>query len=422
MNTRTTLEVVALVLLLAGSVAACSLEMEPTEAPAPTALATLELSAGPTCPPQPSPTTVRTATPVPIPTRPPDFGQYADSILRYLKISQGNEDGLRAMLTDWGALRHVTDLLRVDVDDDGAGELLMVLVDPSPGYDVNQRGDLLIVDRKGQGFDLAFSAAGESTLLDPALLEVDDLNGDGLTEVAFSSTECGAHTCLTTVHIVSSDAGKYGDLTGEGIEMSYVDPYFSDWDGDGLRELIMHGGTIGSVGAGPQRERFEVYKWDGAAYSLYERVYDYSNYLYFRVQDANQALLAGDYEKAATLYREAIDDPNLDVWMDESERVGLVAFSRYRLSLTYLLLGEVDLAQAPLNELLLEEPDSLYAQVTTVLWDTFQSTADLKAACDEVAAFAASHPETAEVLADYGYANPTFTPEEVCPLDLFQGP
>jgi hypothetical protein len=32
---------------------------------------------------------------------------------------------------------------------------------------------------------------------------------------------------------------------------------------------------------------------------------------------------------------------------------------------------------------------------------------------------AAAHPETAEVLADYGYGNPTFTVEEVCPLQLF---
>ncbi len=419
MNTRMTLELVVIILLVAGSLAGCTVEMEPTEAPAPTAGATLELSAGPTCPPQPSPTPVERLTPVPIPTRPPDFGQYADTILRYLKNSQGDEDGLRAMLTGWGALRHVTDLLRVDVDDDGAGELLMVLVEPSPEYDINQRGDLLILDRKGRGFDLAFSAAGESILLDPALLEVDDLNGDGLTEVAFSFTECGAHTCFTTVHVVTSGAGKYQDLTGDGIEMSYVVPYFSDWDGDGLQELIMHGGTIGAVGAGPQRERFEVYKWDGAAYSLSERVYDYSNYLYFRVLDANQALLGRDYEQAAMLYREAIDDPDLDVWMDESEREGLVAFSRYRLSLTYLILGKVDLAQEPLDELLLEQPDNLYTQVAGVLWDAFQRTTDLRAACDEVGAFAASHPETAEVLADYGYGNPTFTPEEVCPLDLF---
>ena len=159
--------------------------------------------------------------------------------------------------------------------------------------------------------------------------------------------------------------------------------------------------------------------WDGAAYVLSETVYDYSNYLYFRVLDANQALMGGKYEMAATLYREAIDNPSLDVWMEESEREALVAFSRYRLSLTYLVLGKVEMAQASLDELLLEQPDSLYAQVAGVLWSAFQRTANLRAACEEVGAFAASHPETAEVLTNYGYGNPTFTPEEVCPLDQF---
>ena len=406
-------------LLLAGFLAGCALEIPQAGEPTPTPLATLEASALPTPTTAPSPTPVETPISVSIPPRPPDFDQYKETIARYLRDSGGDEDGLRSMLVDWGALRHVTDLLRVDVDDDGLGELLIVLVEPSPEYGINLRGDLLVLDRKDEMFELAYSAAGDSILLDPALIEVDDLNGDGQTEMAFSFTECGAHTCFTTVHIVTSGAGNYQNLTGEGIEMSYVEPHFSDWDSDGVRELIMHGGTIGSVGAGPQRERTEVYRWDGAAYVLSETVYDYSNYLYFRILDANQALMGGKYEMAATLYREAIDNPSLDVWMEESEREGLVAFSRYRLSLTYLLLGKVELAQASLDELLLEQPDSLYAQVAQVLWDTYQRTGDLRAACEDVGTFAASHPETADVLTNYGYGNPTFTPEEVCPLDLF---
>ncbi|HUW94527.1 MAG TPA: hypothetical protein VMW58_01960 [Anaerolineae bacterium] len=420
MNIPRTLHLHLLVILLVAScLAGCALEIPQTGSPTSTPLATLEASARPTPTLEPSPTPVETPTSVSIPPRPPDFGLYRETIVRYLRDSGGDEDGLRTMLVDWGALRHVTDLLRADVDDDGLGELLIVLVEPSPEYGINVRGDLLLVESKDEVYELAYSAAGESILMDPALIEVDDLNGDGLTEMAFSFTECGAHTCFTTVHIVTSGAGNYQNLTGEGIEMSYVDPYFSDWDGDGVRELIMHGGTIGSVGAGPQRERTEVYKWDRAAYVLSETVYDYSNYLYFRVLDANQALMGGEYERAATLYREAIENPSLDVWMEDSEREALVAFSRYRLSLTYLVLGKVEMAQASLDELLLEQPDSLYAQVAGVLWSAFQRTANLRAACEEVGAFAASHPETAEVLTNYGYGNPTFTPEEVCPLDQF---
>jgi tetratricopeptide (TPR) repeat protein len=418
MSTSRTLRLVVTI-LVAASVAACTLEISPAESPTSTPLATLAAAKSATPTLGPSPTPAETPTSVSIPPRPPDFDQYMETILRFLRDSGGDEDGLRTMLVEWGALRHVTDLLRVDLDDDGLGELLMVVVDPSPEYGINVRGDLLVVDRTDEKFELAYSAAEGSILLDPALMEVDDLNGDGLTEMAFSFTECGAHTCFTTVHIVTSGAGNYQNLTGEGIAMSYVEPYFSDRDGDGLRELIMHGGTIGSVGAGPQRERTEVYTWNGGAYVLSETVYDYSNYLYFRVLDANQALMGGEYERAATLYREAIDNPSLDVWMEESEREGLVAFSRYRLSLAHLVLGEVELAQASLDELLVEQPDNLYAQVAQVFWDTYQRTANLRAACEEVGAFAAANPETAEVLTNYGYGNPTFTAEEVCPLDQF---
>jgi tetratricopeptide (TPR) repeat protein len=173
------------------------------------------------------------------------------------------------------------------------------------------------------------------------------------------------------------------------------------------------------VGAGPQRDRTEVYDWSGAEYALSETVYDYSNYLYFKALDANQALLAGEYERAAALYREAIDNPNLDVWMEESERADLAAFSRYRLIVTYLLMGEDTLAEAANEELQSAQPDNIYSQVSGVLWQTYQQEGDLLAACQEVNDFAELHPEAVEVLAGYGYSNPSFTAEDVCPQRLF---
>jgi hypothetical protein len=392
--------------LVAWAIAACQADVLDVTLPTPSPTTVVLASPTPSSTPQPTTVPPASPTPVPLPPRPDDFGEYALTIVEYLNDS-------------WGALRQVTDLLRVDVDDDGAGEILAVVVDPSPEYGINPRGDLLVIDRDGERFTVAYSASGDSILMDPALLEVGDLNGDGHTEMAFSSTSCGAHTCSLTVHVASSGTGTFEDLTGGGIDMSYAQASFTDWDGDGVPDLVMHGGTIGSVGAGPQRERTECYKWDGGSYVFSETVYDPSNYLYFKVLDANQALGDGEHERAALLYREAIDDDTLQIWMEEREREDLAAFSRYRLSLTYLLLGEVSLAQAARDELLIEQPDSVYAQVVTVLWDAYQRETNLRTACDEVGVFAALNPQVAEVLADYGYGNPTFTPEEVCPIDLF---
>ena len=390
----------------------------PTPQPSPTA--TIQAQAILTPTPEPTEVPSASPTPVPFPHRPEDFADYPAAILGYLNASQGDVDGLREGLKNWEALRDVADLLRVDVDDDRKGEYLLVIVDTSGEYGINLPGDLLVIDIEGEQYSLAYRAARDLLILDASLLEVNDINQDGHTELAFTSTSCGAHTCSTTVYILSSGTGMYDDLTGGGIEMTYADVRFSDWDGDDVPELIMYGGIIGSVGAGPQRERTEVYRWDGLTYTLSETVYDPSNYLYFKVLDANQALLEGKYERAVTLYQGAIENPDLEIWMEESEREELTAFARYRLSLTYLLLGEIGEAQLTRDELLMEQPENIYAQVVTVLWDTYLMDKDLRAACEAVGSYAAAQPETAAVLADYGYGNPTFTPKEVCPITLFQ--
>jgi hypothetical protein len=71
------------------------------------------------------------------------------------------------------------------------------------------------------------------------------------------------------------------------------------------------------------------------------------------------------------------------------------------------------------DELLTQQSEHIYAQVVRVLWDTYLLEGNLRAACEAVGSFAAAYPETAYVLADYGYGNPSFTPEEVCPITLF---
>jgi len=387
-------------------------------APQPLPTATIEPAA--ILPPTRKPTPEPSASPtlVPFPPRPEDFADYPPVIIAYLNDSRGDVDDLREMLESWGALRNVADLLRVDVDDDGSEELLLVIVDHSGENVINPAGDLLVIGIEGQEHTLCYHANWDLSITDPSILEVDDVNQDGHTELVFTSTSCGAHTCFTAVHIVASGAGRYSDLTDGGIEMSYAEVSFKDWDRDGVPELVMYGGTIGSVGAGPQRPRTEVYRWDGVAYTLSETIYDPSNYLYFKVLDANQALLDAEYERAITLYQEAINNPDLETWMEESKRGELTAFARYRLSLTYLLLGKLGEAQSARDGLLAEQPENIYAQVVTVLWNAYTIDEDLRTACEAVRGFADEHPETVEVLADYGYGNPTFTPEEVCPITL----
>jgi len=83
------------------------------------------------------------------------------------------------------------------------------------------------------------------------------------------------------------------------------------------------------------------------------------------------------------------------------------------------MMGKVGLAEEAGEELQAVQPGNIYARVATTLWDAYQAQGDLEAACQEVNDFAHLHPEAVEVLRDYGYSNPTFTAEEVCPLELF---
>ena len=48
--------------------------------------------------------------------------------------------------------------------------------------------------------------------------------------------------------------------------------------------------------------------------------------------------------------------------------------------------------------------------------NTYQQSGDPQVACKVVSVYAAVTPEVLEILADYGYANPTITAEDVCPI------
>jgi hypothetical protein len=389
---------------------------------------------------------------MPAPERPENFADYPAAILAYLNASPANRAALQGMLIEWGTMGENSDqlpeggklvlterkwgvgeirgqLLEKDVDDDGQAELLLAIWNPIPEGVAFVSGEVLIIDQVGEEYHIAYQAtAGEllyGALTFPLIVGVEDVNADDRTEVIFASFRCGAHTCGNTVYIIAWDGTDYRHLTAGFIDMSYSEIAFDDRDSDGIKELVMYGGTIGSVGAGPQRARTEIYRWDGSLYTLAETIYDPPEYLYHAVLDANAALLAGDYEEAIALYRRAIDDQTLEDWKGiisedagEKERLDLAAFSRFRLVVAYALLGDYVRARAALEEIESEQPDHVYAEVARIFWEVYEPAGDVGDACQAVTQYAQEHPETVEVMANYGYGNPSFTAEEVCPTAL----
>jgi hypothetical protein len=354
------------------------------------------------------------------PQAPDEFNVYAETILDYLNADPVHIIRLRPMLRDWGALTdRLGEVQEADVDTDGDLEWVIALAAPARAT-LNVPGDLLVIDRQDGTYSLAFQSSVEFDALQEnvAILAVKDINADGRPEIAYTSMSCGAHTCLTTVHILGWDEEAFRLLTQNEVIMPYADVKLENRDDDVALELVLHGGMIGSVGAGPQRARTEVYNWNGTYYVLSDTIHDESDFLYFKVLDANAALKAGDYTRAISLYQEAIENTDLRTWKGPEERPDLVAFSRFRLALTYLLVKDEANADAMAQALQSQQPDHVYNQVTQVLLDYYTKEDTVTAACQAVTEFVYEHPEAVEVLNGFGYANPTFAPEQVCPIGV----
>ena len=359
------------------------------------------------------------------PSRPADFASYAEEIVNLMNAAPVNIVRLRPMLRDWGAIGdRLGEVREADMDGDGQMEWIVAIADPTP-LTLTVAGNLLVIDKQGDTYRLIYQILpqADSYRDNVVILATKDINADGKAELAYTTTTCGAHTCFTAVHLYAWDGANFRSLTQDQIQMPYGEASLENREGDAALELVLHGGTIGSVGAGPQRARTELCAWNGKYYVPTKTTYDESDFLYFRVLDANVAMKAGDYKRAIALYQDVITSSKLRVWKEwidegKQERSDLVALSRFRLMLTYVLAKDDAKANEMLEGLQRDQPEHIYTQVAQAFWQAYGEKKDIAAACLAVTEFAYQHPETVDVLADFGYANPSFTPEEVCPIGI----
>lgn len=340
------------------------------------------------------------------------------------------------MLTDWGTLRTPSpydDFARnfsiVDVNSDGQKDIVVVIVDPNDKYHALGEGMLLLFLKQKEGYRLASQIDKPYVVVDPgftyipspSVVGVLDLTKEGLQQIVFAYAYCGASFCKATVDILQWDSAKLRSLMSSPREMLatplgvYPTIGFQN-SGHGTTDLVLHGGFYGSNGAGAQRARKEIYRWNGTAFVLVETTFAPSNIRYFKVVDANALMLAQDYKHAIELYQEAINNPKLELVYKISELDHLQAFSRFRIMVAYTLLGDFKQAQAMRDELLAQQPEHIYAQVAKTFWAAYQPQHNIAAGCNAVTVLARSNKAIPDVLNDFGYANPDFTAEEVCPF------
>lgn len=314
-----------------------------------------------------------------------------------------------------------------DLDDDGAQEMIVGFIHPDFGPYCGYGACPYVVIIYERARDLfaptyALGLNTAHTLDNFSLVLAEDINRDGRTEIVLRSDYCGAHTCFTELEIGQWDGRRW--LRVGKMSQSYTQFRVEDRDGDGIKEIIMHGGTIGSAGAGMQRRRTEVYAWKDGYYRKIEDIPDYEpENIYYLMLDANWALARKDLEKALQLAMQVLSRPEArpgNGWgFDEWERVRIVSYAAIEAMLVHAMRGEAE-AIEPLLRHVEENYDRLnnpYVEAARRLWEVYMNTRDPILACEEVERVVRENQSEASFLKWPGYATEILSVQNICPLD-----
>jgi hypothetical protein len=385
--------------------------------------------------PAPTKTPAPQATAVPPPDRPNSIRDYARIAAQYLTADSAASSGgncLAALYTAWEMPYFSGDrsCRNGNADEDADDELVAVLAQTQgDGVGALYYATVAIFDRDADQFSVAYEAllvaVSEPDInhLGNRIIALGDLNGDGAGDLAYDDRNCGAHTCSAAIHIVSGTASGYVALTPEvGIGMPTADVRFEDLDGDGAKELILHGGEIRSAGAGPQRLRTETYAWDGEIYALRDTQLADPVYLYHAVIDGDRYFEEQSYDLAVAVYLAAAGNASLQTWKEaamfpggENERAELQAYALYRAGLTTLASGGSAETADAFFARAIAHTGTLHQQLAGVFRAAYAAKGELSVGCAAVRDALSANIDEYETFWDYGYANPEFDPGGVCP-------
>lgn len=447
--------------------------------PSPTPIPTIEPTPTPTLTSTPSPisTSISTFTPTPVLTSPTTALQTIDTtnlsivpsnkaaLVDWLASAWEQEADLEQVVTvleqgQWTSKakvgywdprdsRKVYDRWSaVDIDGDGREEWILTIFDlpascGNPEY--QKHGELWIINQNGLIVQIASKEEFAITsLAAPLIVQKADLTGDGLPDLVIESIICGAHTNTGIYHVISGHGGQIQNIIKRDNDL-YRASYLlrnqrfliseEEWYQAGipiispspatiiqtkkLPLLYLEGGWFASVGAGPHRAFAETWSWNGSALTLSNIQ---SSEAFARVHilyDANFAFVLGDIPKAIEAYKQVIEDQELSdkgVMLEPMETYDDARkFAAFRLALSNLQEGNLTEAIHWRDWLHLNYPESALTEGADLLLATWQETSSLSQACARV--INRLHRRATGALIDTGYANPSLTNKEVCPVE-----
>jgi hypothetical protein len=259
----------------------------------------------------------------------------------------------------------------------------------------------------------------DASIVGRGIFGITERTGDGRPDLVLLANACGAHTCSSRVYVESWDGTAWRDFgPGEGIDSLDA----MNFDGNGTKgELVMHGGIINSVGAGPQRAATTTYAFDGVRWSTRSVVPDKAVYLFHAVQDADELFDRAKFADAIAAYTAAVDSKNLKDWRLEADgsngRDSLAGYALLRIAVATAALG-LD-ANRAMDAAIRDGKETLFANAMQAFRRGLQEGNGVHGGCLEVTQYLGTPgvPEIVRGMFDYGYGNhPVKTYKDICPL------
>lgn len=366
----------------------------------------------------------------PLPSRrvpgppPDDFAAYPAAIGAYL--SEGGPTAvLESELRLWGAVTDQGGVVQDDTDltGDGVEEILITLFNPftyNPDAILNA-GQLLVYGCDNGGYRLLYSTPNSPGLALPVLHRVGDMNGDVKAELVFDIQSCSRTACIREGNVLTWNpvTGVFEQLNNATIMAVNGRLGVVDIDNDGILELTAASNPPSDIASGPQRSVVDIWDWTGKNYVAAIRQPADPRYRVHALQDAEAALQQQSWQRALTGFRDVRNNEAYLSWTIPGEEQILRAFATYRLVTIYARLRD-GRAESALQTLLSESPEgtpgAVYAAMGQAFMDNFRATSNVTTACQAALTVATTRTEALATLNSYGYANPVYSLNDLCPF------
>lgn len=335
--------------------------------------------------------------------RPVDFQEFSEKLVAYL-----NQVGTIEQLPEQlDALDTDHEIFPVDMNNDGILELVLnVALYSEASLPYKDHGTIVLQCRGGSYESIFALWEGPYHFFDYTLS--DDMNNDGHIDVIILEGFAGSACTLEPVVLIWSEnailnaSPDYLELEFGCSQKDRITT--DDIDGDGTKELIISGSTVGHLDYAPPRTITQTFALQNGTYRLQTTEFGQPEYLVHLLDDAQRELDSDDLITAAQLYEDVAQNQTLPTVYSyniaptqTAEELGVEpdhpqeyqqAFALFRLAALHTVLAntaKVDWALAQLQERFPEgKPGSEFISLTMLMVNALRQGNSPESSCEIV--------------------------------------